>query len=399
MAKKATGKDDGEKYKRIVVKLGTNLLTAGSDRLDLVVMSTLVGQVARLHQQGRDVLLVTSGAIAAGRQELGISDGMRDIPCRQAMAAVGQTALMQSYEQLFEWHGIKVAQALLTRTDLSDRLGYLNARRTLLTLLKLRVLPIINENDVVAVEELGGASFGDNDNLSGLVTNLVDADLLVLLSDVEGLYTADPDRDRGATLIPSVERIDRSIEKLAGGTTGRGRGGMRTKLDAAKLATAAGATAVIAGGLEKDVILRVVAGDALGTIFPPTASKMESRKRWILSGLATRGSIVVDAGAARALKEQNRSLLPAGVKGVEGKFQRGDAVNIVAEAPGAKEKPSKGKKDSKAGAEYERIGCGITNYSSKELEAIKGARSDRIEELLGYAYGEEVVHRNDLVVS
>lgn len=399
MAKKATGKDDGEKYKRIVVKLGTNLLTAGSDRLDLVVMSTLVGQVARLHQQGRDVLLVTSGAIAAGRQELGISDGMRDIPCRQAMAAVGQTALMQSYEQLFEWHGIKVAQALLTRTDLSDRLGYLNARRTLLTLLKLRVLPIINENDVVAVEELGGASFGDNDNLSGLVANLVDADLLVILSDVDGLYTADPDKDKGAKLIPRVERIDKSIEKLAGGTRGRGRGGMKTKLEAAKLATASGATAVIAGGLEKDIILRVVAGDEVGTIFVPTASNMESRKRWILSGLATRGSIVVDAGAAKALKEQNRSLLPAGVKEVEGKFERGDAVNIMAEMAKVKERATKSKKGAGGDAEYERIGCGITNYSSRELAAIKGARSDRIEELLGYAYGDEVVHRNDLVVS
>lgn len=399
MAKKSTGASDGEKYKRIVVKLGTNLLTAGSDRLDLVVMSTLVGQVARLHQQGRDVLLVTSGAIAAGRQELGISDGMRDIPCRQAMAAVGQTALMQSYEQLFEWHGIKVAQALLTRTDLADRLGYLNARRTLLTLLGLRVLPIINENDVVAVEELGGASFGDNDNLSGLVTNLVDADLLVLLSDVEGLYTADPDRDKDARLIPRVERIDRSIEKLAGGAKGRGLGGMKTKLEAAKLAAASGASAVIAGGFEKDVILRVVAGDEVGTIFLPTASKMESRKRWILSGLATRGSIVVDAGAVKALVEQNRSLLPAGVKEVEGKFQRGDAVNIIAEAPKSQEKTTKGRKKAEAGAEYERIGCGITNYSSEELAAIKGARSDRIEELLGYAYGEEVVHRNDLVIS
>ena len=196
-----------------------------------------------------------------------------------------------------------------------------------------------------------------------------------------------------------MERVDKSIEKLAGGTHGRGRGGMKTKLEAAKLATAAGATAVIAGGFDKDVILRVVAGDEVGTIFIPTASKMESRKRWILSGLATKGSIVVDAGAAKALVEQNRSLLPAGVKEVEGKFRRGDAVNIMAEAPKAKEKAAKGKKGAGGGAEYERIGCGITNYSSEELAAIKGARSDRIEELLGYAYGDEVVHRNDMVIS
>ena len=366
-------------YHRLVVKLGTNLITAGTDRLDLDVMATLVGQVARLHQQRLEVIIVSSGAIAAGRQKLGLARERKDIPFRQVMAAVGQNALMQSYEQLFSWHGITVAQTLLTKGDLSDRLGYLNARNTLLALLELGVVPIVNENDVVAVDELGGADFGDNDNLSAMVANLVDADLLVLLGDVAGLYTADPGRDKDATLIPRVDRIDDGIERLAGGAGGRGHGGMATKVQAARLATASGAAVIIANGRERDVLPRLVAGEGVGTIFPPSASKMESRKRWMLAGLAARGRLVVDEGAAAALKKQNKSLLPAGIREVEGDFERGDAVNIV-------------------GAHGEKIACGISNYSSEEIAKIKGTRSDRIESLLGYGYGSEVVHRNNLVV-
>jgi len=366
-------------YHRLVVKLGTNLLTAGTDRLDLDVMATLVGQVARLHQQGLEVIIVSSGAIAAGRQKLGLARERKDIPFRQVMAAVGQNALMQSYEQLFGWHGITVAQTLLTKGDLSDRLGYLNARNTLLALLELGVVPVVNENDVVAVDELGGASFGDNDNLSAMVANLVDADLLVLLGDVAGLYTADPGRDKGAKLIPRVDRIDEEIERLAGGAGGRGHGGMSTKIQAARLATASGASVIIADGRERDILLRLVAGEAVGTLFPPTSSKMESRKRFLLTGLAARGRLVVDEGAVVALVEQNKSLLPAGIREVEGDFERGDAVNIVDPAG-------------------QKIACGISNYSAKEVATIKGARSDRIESLLGYGYGDEVVHRNNLVV-
>jgi len=361
-------------YHRLVVKLGTNLITAGTDRLDLDVMATLVGQVARLHQQR----LVSSGAIAAGRQKLGLARERKDIPFRQVMAAVGQNALMQCYEQLFGWHGITVAQTLLTKGDLSDRLGYLNARNTLLALLELGVVPIVNENDVVAVDELGGADFGDNDNLSAMVANLVDADLLVLLGDVAGLYTADP-RDKGATLIPRVDRIDDGIERLAGGAGGRGHGGMATKLQAARLTTASGAAVIIADGQERDVLLRLVAGEGVGTLFPPSSSKMESRKRFLLTGLSVRGRLVVDEGATAALKKQNKSLLPAGIREVGGNFERGDAVNIV---------------DAQGG----KIACGISNYSSEEIAKIKGARSDRIESLLGYGYGSEVVHRNNLVV-
>jgi len=366
-------------YQRLVVKLGTNLITAGTDRLDLDVMATLVGQVARLHQHRREVIIVSSGAIAAGRQKLGLARERKDIPFRQVMAAVGQNTLMQCYEQLFGWHGITVAQTLLTKGDLSDRLGYLNARNTLLALLELGVVPIVNENDVVAVDELGGADFGDNDNLSAMVANLVDADLLVLLSDVAGLYTADPGQNKEATLIPRVDRIDDGIERLAGGAGDRGHGGMATKLQAARLSTASGAAVIITDGRERDVLPRLVEGEAVGTLFPPSSSKMESRKRWMLAGLATRGRMVIDAGAVAALVEQNKSLLPAGIKEVEGDFERGDAVNIVS-------------------AQGENIACGISNYSSEEIAKIKGARSDRIESLLGYGYGDEVVHRNNLVV-
>ena len=367
-------------YHRIVAKLGTNVLTAGTDRLDLDVMAALVGQMARLRREGLEVIIVSSGAIAAGRQRLGIARDRKDIPFRQVMASVGQSHLMQAYEQLFGWHGITVAQALLTKADLSDRAGYLNARNTLLALLELGVVPIVNENDVVAIDEIREATFGDNDNLSAMVANLVDADLLVLLTDIDGLYTADPKRDKGAHLIPRVERIDDEIERLARRTGGdRGTGGMETKVQAAKLATTSGVAVVIAGGRVHDVIERLCRGEDIGTLFPPSASKMESRKRWMLSGISSRGRLVVDDGAVAALKKQNRSLLPAGIRDVEGEFGRGDIVNIV-------------------DGEGNSLAYGISSYSSSYIATIKGARSDGIQKLIGYEYGAEVVHRNNLVV-
>ena len=369
----------GLRYRRIVVKVGTNVLTAGTDRLDLEVMAALVGQVARLHKEGAAVLVVTSGAIAAGRHRLGVSRDRRGMPFRQMLAAVGQSDLMQAYQELFTSHEITVAQTLLTRRDLADRQGYLNARNTLLGLLELGVAPIINENDVVAVEEIEGASIGDNDNLSALVANLVDADLLVLLTDQAGLYTADPRRDANAHLIPRVERIDAEIERLAGGTRGRGVGGMATKLQAARLALAGGTPVVIADGREREVLIRLAWGEELGTFFPSSVDRMESRKRWMVAGLSLKGSIAVDAGASRALREQKRSLLPAGVRDVEGDFERGDAVAITDD-------------------DGRRIACGIANYSAQEILRIRGVRSDRIEGVLGHHYGGEVVHRDNLVL-
>ena len=366
-------------YRRVVAKAGTSVLTNGTDSLDLEVMSGLAGQIAGLHALGAEVMLVTSGAVAAGRQTLGISGKRRDIPFRQVLAAVGQSHLMNLYEQLFALHNIKVAQAMLTWKDLSDRQGYLNVRNTLLALLELGVVPVLNENDVVAVDELGEV-FGDNDKLSALVANLVDADLLAILTDTDGLYTADPHIDPDAQLIQHVDKVDPGMEAMAGRhRQPQARGGMPAKLEAARLATSSGIATVICNGREENVLLRLGRGEELGTRFLPTANRMESRKRWMLSGMSARGEIVVDQGAVLALRGQNRSLLPAGVNGVEGEFQRGDIVYIVM---------PKG----------EKVACGIANYSSTDIARIKGRRSDRIQGTLGYHYGEEVVHRNNMVL-
>ncbi|MBM4447586.1 MAG: glutamate 5-kinase [Chloroflexi bacterium] len=368
------------RYRRLIAKFGTNLLTGGTGRLDSSIMSSLVEQVAQLHQQGHEIIIVSSGAVAAGRQKLGLTKECKGIPFKQVLASVGQSQLMNTYEQLFSQHNIVVAQALLTKSDLIDRAGYLNARNTLLALIELRVICIVNENDVVATDELGELTFGDNDNLSAMVANLVDADILALLTDIDGLYTADPQRDPKAELIPRVERIDAEIEHLAGDTASSySVGGMMTKLEAAKLATASGVTVVIANGRKPDVLTQIALEKNIGTIFPPRASKLESKKRWLLSGLASKGKLMIDDGAVLAIKKQNRSLLPAGVVGVEGEFQRGDVVDIF---------------DSKEN----HIGCGIPNYSSHDIATIKGAHSEEISILLGYEYGTEIIHRNNMVL-
>ncbi|HUU65568.1 MAG TPA: glutamate 5-kinase, partial [Dehalococcoidales bacterium] len=304
---------------------------------------------------------------------------IKGIPFKQVLCSVGQSHLMYVYEQLFSQYNIAVAQALLTKTDLSDRAGYLNARNTLLALLQLKVVCIVNENDVVAVDELDEAKFGDNDNLSAMVANLVDADLLLLLTDTAGLYTADPRRDPNARIILQVDRIDSEVEHLADKAGSLGIGGMITKIEAAKLATASGVTVVIADGREPDIILRLASGEAMGTRFLPTTSKLDSRKRWMLSGLCVQGRLVVDSGAALALKKQNRSLLAAGIRQIEGEFDRGDIVDIY-------------------DAEGSHLGCGLVNYSSGEVSLIKGAHSGKIATLLGVDYGPEVVHRNNLAV-
>jgi len=366
-------------YHRIVVKFGTSLLTGGSDQLNQEVMSKLVAQIAQLHKQGLELLIVSSGAMASGKHKLGLTKKIRGIPFKQVLCSVGQSRLMYVYEQLFSQYNITVAQALLTKADLSDRAGYLNARNTLLALLQLRVVCIVNENDVVAVDELDEAKFGDNDNLSAMVANLVDADLLLLLTDTAGLHTADPRRDSNARLISQVDRIDSEIERLANKAGSLGIGGMITKIEAAKLATASGVTVVIADGREPDIILRLVSAETVGTRFLPTTSKLESRKRWMLSGLCIQGKLVVDSGAALALKKQNRSLLAAGIKQIECEFNRGDIVDIY---------------DTKGS----HLGCGLVNYGSSEVSLIKGAHSEKIAALLGFDYGPEVVHRDNLAV-
>jgi len=367
------------RYRRIVAKFGTSLLTAGSDRLDLEAMSRLVVQVVRLRAQGCEVAVVSSGAQAAGRHRLAGRLPEGSTPSRQAYASVGQSHLMQSWDELFDWHDTVVAQVLLTRRDLSDRLGYLNARNTLRDLLEAGTVPIVNENDAVALDEVLATRIGENDSLSAYVANLVDADLLVILTDVEGLYDADPRGNAQAKLLERVERIDTTIESLAGGSGGLGQGGMVTKLTAARIATQAGVDVVVADGRKGDMLVSIANGESRGTYFPAGADRLESRKRWILGNISRGGHIVVDDGAAKALRAQGRSLLPAGVAAVDGAFERGETIEV------------------RDGA-GQRVAVGTTNYGSNELGRIRGLRSDRIAETLGYAYGDEVIHRDNLVL-
>jgi glutamate 5-kinase len=361
---------------RIVVKVGTNVLTAGTDKVHRPTIVSLVQQIAAVRNHGVEIVLVSSGAIAVGRERLHFPARRRDIPLKQMLAAVGQSRLMHLYEQIFELYGITVAQTLLTRGDLADRHRYLNARNTLLACLMHNVLPIVNENDVVAVSEI---RVGDNDNLSALVANLVDADLLLILTDIDGLYTADPRRDPSATRIAVVPHITEQIYAIAGGSNTRGTGGMLTKIQAADLATRSGADVVIACGAERDVITRVVAGESLGTRFPAQATKVESRKRWILAETVRHSRVVADEGAVRALIEGGKSLLPAGIVAVEGDFARGQTVRIYA-------------------IDGREIARGITQYASADLRRICGLRSVQIAETLGFDYGPEVVHRDDMVL-
>ena len=367
-------------YQRVVVKAGTGVLTgvSGTD-LDTSALSNLVRQLCWLREQSYEVLLVTSGAIAAGQGALGSGYQERGVQSRQVLAAIGQSRLMQTYQDLFMSHGVQVAQALLTTADLSNRQSYLNVRNTLRGLLELGVVPVLNENDVVAVDEIGEV-FGDNDRLSALVANLVDADLLLILTDIDGLYTADPRTDPSATLIERVERVDDRIESLAGRHLQPwARGGMPTKLDAARLVTTSGIPMIMCHGRAEDSVLKAVAGEPIGTYFQPAGGKLEARKRWMLSGISQQGQVAVDDGAVKALLRDHRSLLPAGVRAVNGSFQRGDTIFVV-------------------GPAGERIACGIANYSAADVSRICGLRSSQIETTLGYHYGQEVVHRNNLVL-
>ncbi|MBN1217584.1 MAG: glutamate 5-kinase [Anaerolineae bacterium] len=363
---------------RIVIKVGTNVLRAGTQRIHRPRVIDIARQIAKLNADGHEPLLVSSGAIFAGRELLGTEPRTqrKDIPYKQMLAAVGQGRLLTLYQRIFEMYDITVAQALLTRADLANRTRYLNARNTLQILLQQKVLPIINENDVVAVEEI---KFGDNDNLSALVANLIDADLLIMLTDQPGLFTTDPRQDAGAKLIERVITIDDSIRAAARGSNGEvGTGGMVTKIAAAELATRSGTEAVIAPGNEPDVITRVVNGEMLGTRFPTQLSHVESRKRWILAESA-QGEVKIDDGAAEALVKRGKSLLAVGVVEVTGNFNRGSTIRVL----------------NQRGQE---IGRGITNYNTRDLRAICGKHSDQIVEALGFDYGHTVIHRDNLVI-
>lgn len=363
---------------RIVAKVGTSILTAGSDRLDLEAMSRVVGQVVRLRALGHHVAIISSGAQAAGRHRLARHLRPGYTPSRQAYASVGQSHLMQSWDELFDWHDVVVAQVLLTRRDLADRLGYLNARNTLRDLVEGGTVPIVNENDAVALDEVLATRIGENDSLSAYVANLLDADLLVILTDVDGLFERDPRNDPEAPLMRRVDRIDLAIERAAGGAHGPGTGGMVTKLTAARIATQGGAEVIITNGREPDALVVAATTRERGTFFP-AADRIESRKRWILGSITRSGHIIVDAGAVTALRNSGRSLLPAGIAGVAGEFERGESVEIRDQAG-------------------ERIAAGIVNYGSIELDRIRGLRSDRIGEVLGYVYADEAIHRDNLAL-
>ena len=364
---------------RIIAKLGTNLLTGGGDRIDPVVLEDIVRQIAELRSAGVEVAVVTSGAVAAGRARVGVRADDSSIGQRQALAAIGQAHLVGRYDQLLQRYDLTAAQALVTRVDVAERVGYLNVRNTLLRLLRFGVVPIINENDVVADDELRGGAFGENDALSALVANLIDAQLLILLSDVDGVYDRDPRRHSNARLLPEINRPGELLA-LAGPIGARGRGGMRAKLEAAQRAASSGATVVIANGREPDGLLRIVRGERIGTWIPATADVRESRKRWLLAGLGEGGALSLDAGAARAIRRHGRSLLPAGVVAVHGRFNRGDIIAL---------------RDPHG----EQIAVGLSNYAAADVERIRGRRSTEIAPILGYDFGAEVVHRNNLALS
>ena len=367
-----------KRARRVVVKIGSSLLSAEAG-LDLRRIRTLVQEVAELATNGREFILVTSGAVAAGRARLRLRERPKTIPQKQAAAAVGQIDLMAAYKECFEARGRHVAQILLTREDLSNRRRYLNAKHAIAALLEARVLPIVNENDSVAVDEI---KLGDNDNLSAAVAALVEADLLVILSDVDGLYTADPRQQPNAKPVPVVEASDPQAERYAAASAGRlGTGGMATKLEAARKAAAAGISTIIADGRADDALGRVLDPNAAcGTLVVPSTDRLASRKHWIAFTLHPQGVLHLDAGAAAALRERGRSLLPSGVKVVEGAFGAGDCVRCVA--------PD--------GAEVAR---GLVNYSAGELRRIQGAHTRDIDSILGYKISDEVIHRDDMVIA
>lgn len=367
------------RVKRVVVKIGSSILSGPQD-IDRDRIARLVGELAALRHGGHAVVLVSSGAVAAGMARLGLRERPKTVPQKQAAAAVGQIRLMAFYDECFSAHGQPVAQILLTHDDLAHRRRYLNARHTFEELLGAGVLPIVNENDSVAIEEVR-FNFGDNDNLSALVATLIEADLLVILSDVAGLHTADPRSDPNARLVAVVESVRRDVEALAGSSGPLGKGGMASKLQAARKASEAGIPCVIADGLRPGVLPRVFdAAASEGTLFLPTGDRLNRRKHWIAHTLKPAGTITVDAGAYAAVSGGGRSLLPRGITAVGGDFGAGECVACL----------------TPAGGEFAR---GLVSYSAAELDRIKGLHSSEIEAVLQYTAGNEAIHRDDLVVT
>lgn len=361
-----------------IVKVGSRSLTDSAGRLDADQIASLATQLVVLREMGKEVVLVSSGAVASGMGRLGLTARPTDLATLQAVAAIGQTHLIQVYEQTFHRHGSRAAQILLTATELDDRVAYLNVRNTLLRLLELGAIPIINENDSVAVDELK-TTFGDNDRLAGMVAGLFHASALVILSDVHGLYDRDP-RDPNALVLSTVAKIDESIEDLVRDrSTGISKGGMASKLSTARFVTSSGQAAAIAWGREPDVLVRLANGESIGTLFIPQSRGLASRKRWIGFSAQTAGAVIVDDGAAQAMKDGGRSLLAIGISNVEGEFGKGDIVSV-------------------RNHESHEIARGLTNYSAEQIRKIRGCRSDRIEQILGQCPYEEVIHRDNLAI-
>lgn len=364
--------------RKIVIKIGTSTLTGGSVHLHQPQMLDLVRQIAVLKSRGEKVCIVSSGAIAAGNEVLDYPELQKTIPAKQVLAAVGQPRLMNLYDQFFGFHEYKVAQILLTREDFSNRRRYINARNTLSSLLEQDVIPVINENDSVATEEI---HIGDNDNLSAMVANLIEADILILLTDQPGIFTADPRLSKDAELIQQIDGkvIPKAVWDAAGGAkNGLGTGGMLTKLEAADTARRSGTKVIIAQGNLPDVLIRINAGERIGTQILPVVDTLESRKRYMLAGVMKGNLVIVDGGVKKAL-QAGGSLLAVGIKNAKGSFGRGDIVTVQEEDGNA-------------------IALGFVNYSKEEINKIKGNQSDKIETLLGFAFGDEVIHHNNMTV-
>ena len=364
--------------RRIVVKVGSSLVTDEGRGVDAVAIGNWCRQMAALAQEGREVVMVSSGAIAEGMKRLGWTTRPKEVHELQAAAAVGQMGLVQIYESKLREHGMGSAQVLLTHADLADRERYLNARSTLVTLLGLKVVPVINENDTVVNDEI---KFGDNDTLGALVANLIEADALVILTDQRGLFTADPRRDPNATFVHEAEAGSPELERMARGAgSSLGRGGMLTKILAAKRAAGSGASTIIAWGREPDVLLRLARGEAIGTALIASTQKMAARKQWMADHLQMRGAVIVDDGALAKLRESGKSLLPIGVVDVQGEFHRGDVIAVR----------------SLAGVEIAR---GLANYASGEARLIARKPSSEFERVLGFTGEPEMIHRDNLVLS
>jgi len=366
-----------DRSQRVVVKIGSSVLTS-SRGLDLGVINRLCDEFSMLREQGRQVVIVSSGAIASGIRKVGLSEIPKTIPQKQAAAAAGQGSLIQAYEDAFSHYNLKVAQVLLTSDDLTNRRRYLNARHTLQTLLEWGIIPIVNENDTVVVDEI---KFGDNDNLSALIAQLTEADLLVALTDMDGLYDSDPRENQNAKILPLIHRIDKKVEDFAGGQPSKfGTGGMHSKLLAARKVTAAGVPMIIGNGRTRYILKHIFDGEEVGTLFMPAKRRLSSKKQWIAHTLKPHGELILDAGATEALKLRGKSLLPTGIIEVMGQFEVGAPVRCLSN-------------------DNEVLGIGLVNYSADEVDKIKGMRSHKIEEILGYKHSDEVIHRDNFVLS